>query len=504
MPAKKEGLHLEYISADYREEPVLNHFSMNVFSGEICGVYAGTGAEMHCLIKVLEGSIIPKQGRVTIKGLPLHSDEGVIPTSISIIRKTSCLIDSLSVAENLNGPVFQNFYIHSPLLMKQALELSHQFDLALEPQVCAAHLSIVQRVTVELARALQNGSSVVVLENPSAFLSDHDTQQLVPVLNQLRNQGMVILVIDSVMDVLRTLCPRTILMHQGQDRWEFRGEKLNDAVLQHLIPSQSPSQIQPTQQQCNQDWKNPTPELHFIKTEFTSDTLVKAFSFVPDLRSWNQNGIPWDKKIVSVYQEQLQIWVNPDGKEIESFRQIISGSVAPKGSFSFPKETTQHINEQVFQNNRISIIAEDPGHSQIFDTLPAVDNFAFGIGMRVPNFWHRRTLRRHFIQKFAHLFPKRDATSLWRSAGHFDTEERLTMVYLRALIFAPHAVIVFKPLASTNPQHHPTILKLLQMLLDQGTGILVISSSNWEAASISSLIQATTQKMPPFALKNRL
>ena len=490
MPAKTEGLHLEYICADFREEPVLDHFSMNVFSGEICGVYAGTGAEMHCLIKVLEGSIIPKQGRVTIKGFPLHSDEGIIPTSISIIRKTSCLIDSLSVAENLNGPVFQNFYIHSPQLMKQALELSHQFDLALEPQVCAAHLSIVQRVTVELARALQNGSSVVVLENPSAFLSDHDTQQLVPVLNQLRTQGMVILVIDSVMDVLRTLCPRTILMHQGQDRWEFRGEKLNEAVLQHLIPAQYPSQLHPTQQKCIHDLKNQFPAHQNLGCSGENP----AFSFVPDQK------LPK----MTIFQEHLQIWVNPDGKEIESFRQIISGSVTPKGSFYFPKGKARHINEQVFQKNRISIITEDPGHTQIFSTLPAVDNFAFGIGMRVPNFWHRRTLRRHFIQKFAHLFPHREATNLWKSAGNFDTEERLTMVYLRALIFAPKALIVFKPLASTNPQHHPTILHLLQMLLDQGTGILVISSSNWEAASISSLMEATTKKMPPFALKESL
>jgi D-xylose transport system ATP-binding protein len=190
--------------------------------GEIHALCGENGAGKSTLIKLLAG-IHPHgsyEGEVRIDGHPAHfrSIRDAEAAGIAVITQEFALVDELSIAENIflgreprRGPTIDWLALH-----RRTTALLREFDLHLDPATPVRELGIGQKQLLEILRALDKRSRILVLDEPTAALPDHEVGVLLAHLRRLRERGTACIYISHKLDEVFTLADRITVLRDGQ------------------------------------------------------------------------------------------------------------------------------------------------------------------------------------------------------------------------------------------------------------------------------------------------
>ncbi len=231
-------LHLTGIEKSFPGVKALRGVSVRLEPGSIHALLGENGAGKSTLIKVITGVHAPDAGSVVVDGRNTRfaSPTEAIAAGIGVVHQERNLIPRFSVGENLlldrvaTGAVKPVDY---PALHAEAAKWLRLLDLDIDPRLPVSRLNVATMQMVEIARALSLQSRVLLLDEPTASLTRHETDALLHVLRRLRDQGVAIAFVSHKLEEVQALCDTVTVLRDGQnacDALPLAGMRREDLV----------------------------------------------------------------------------------------------------------------------------------------------------------------------------------------------------------------------------------------------------------------------------------
>jgi ribose transport system ATP-binding protein len=213
-------ISIRHLSKNFGRVAALNDVSLDVHSGEILGICGENGAGKSTLVKILTGVYRPDKGVVLVGGepaaiaTPRHAQE----CGIAIVSQELSLCPDLSVGDNIwLGSLRVPFLHKRPELRQQAAEtlaLLGADHIHFDAPV--ASLSMGERQLVEIARMLVRDARVLILDEPTATLTDVEIDRIFAALLALKREGRSVLYITHRLAEVFEICDRVAVMRNGE------------------------------------------------------------------------------------------------------------------------------------------------------------------------------------------------------------------------------------------------------------------------------------------------
>ena len=189
-------------------------------AGEIHALAGENGAGKSTLMNIIDGILQPDSGTIRIDGQPVLIDGPAMAQRLGIgfVHQEIALCDDISVAENIfMAQTAQSRRLlmgGADLIAKAAEVLAPLADI--DPRLPAGKLSISQQQLVEIAKALTLDCRILILDEPTAALTEHEAQKLFGIMRRLADRGIGIIYITHRMAEIFQNCDRVTVMRDGQ------------------------------------------------------------------------------------------------------------------------------------------------------------------------------------------------------------------------------------------------------------------------------------------------
>ena len=219
MPAT---LELAGIGKSFPGVRALQDVSVRVAAGSIHALLGENGAGKSTLIKVITGVHPPDSGTMRIDGREVRfaHPTDAIAAGIGVVHQERNLIPRFSVGENL---LLERIALGTvrPIafsdLHAEATRWLRMVGLAIDPRRRVAGLSVATMQMIEIARALSLQSRVLLLDEPTASLTPHETEALLAILRRLRDQGVAIVFVSHKLEEVMALCDTVTVLRDGRN-----------------------------------------------------------------------------------------------------------------------------------------------------------------------------------------------------------------------------------------------------------------------------------------------
>ena len=215
-------LELHGITRRFPGVLALDSVDLALEAGEIHALAGENGAGKSSLIKILCGADRPDAGRMQLSGAPYapQSPQDAMRAGIRVVHQELQMLDELSVAENLLFealPRNRLGLVDKAAMARRARELLALVGLDdLAPATRVATLGMAQRQLIEIAKALSGRSRLLILDEPTATLTPRETDRLLKLMRELRDQGVTVLFVSHHLQELFEVCDRVTVLRNGR------------------------------------------------------------------------------------------------------------------------------------------------------------------------------------------------------------------------------------------------------------------------------------------------
>ena len=216
--------NLQAIHIDKRFPGVnaLTDVSIDFYPGEVHALLGENGAGKSTLIKILSGVYTPTSGKVVFEGNEMHftAPGEALNKGIAVIHQELSIANDLTVAENVflgaeprinNGPLLDRAKMNRDT---QAL-LDYMKVTNIKATDIARDLTAAQQQMVEIAKVISKKAKVVIMDEPTSSLSEHEINALFEQLDNLRNNQVTVIYISHRMAEIFRMCDRATILRDG-------------------------------------------------------------------------------------------------------------------------------------------------------------------------------------------------------------------------------------------------------------------------------------------------
>ncbi|MBK1856406.1 sugar ABC transporter ATP-binding protein [Verrucomicrobiaceae bacterium 5K15] len=250
-------LQLKNITKRYPGVVALNDVSLDVIEGEVHALVGENGAGKSTLIKTCTGAITPNEGSVVIQGQEFTSLTPKVSEQmgVSVIYQEFNLVDELSVAENifLGRAIRKGLVIDRKAMENKAAEIFKQFDIKIDPAELVGNLTVGYQQLVEIAKAVSQDAKMLIMDEPSAPLTQTEVEALYVMVEKLKAAGVTIVYISHRMDEIFRLSDRITVLRDGEKVKTMNTSDTNLDDLVTLMVGRELTATYPSRNKCISD-----------------------------------------------------------------------------------------------------------------------------------------------------------------------------------------------------------------------------------------------------------
>lgn len=228
---------LDGLSKHYGAVQAVDDVSMQAHSREILAIVGENGAGKSTLMRMLAGIEAPDAGEIRIDGEPVILDTSAtaVAHGISFVPQEMTLCTDMTVAENTTmGDHLSISWGRYDRKLARERARDRLTTLGLRNLPVSVHvssLSLVERAFVQIARALRPETRILIMDEPTAPMSNDDADRLLAVLRTIAERGVAVLYISHRLEEVLRLADRAIVLRDGALVAEFRGEQITTSAL---------------------------------------------------------------------------------------------------------------------------------------------------------------------------------------------------------------------------------------------------------------------------------
>ena len=217
----KNLLTVKDLTVNVEEKEILHGVDLSVGAGEVHVLMGPNGAGKSTLMKVLSGVHQADSGEILWEGKPvqIHSTTEATAMGISIIYQELNLMPNMSIRENIflgRENRKARFFVDFQKTSELAKTYTDMVGLTADVNTLVKDLSIAQRQMVEVAKALSTNAKLIVMDEPTSSLTDRETEILMNVIRNLRDQGVTVVFISHRLSELFEISDRITVLRDGE------------------------------------------------------------------------------------------------------------------------------------------------------------------------------------------------------------------------------------------------------------------------------------------------
>lgn len=236
--ARAPLIQVRELSKTFGSNRALDRVSLQIHPAEVVALLGANGAGKSTLVKILAGSQRADGGEIYIDGQPRQFSSPLSARRVGIVavhqQINEGIAPGLSVAENLLLDELckpdADFWLNRKRLLERAASIAAGLGLVLPLEQPIEHLGQAERQLVVLARAFALQPRLLILDEPTAALSDAEAQRLFGLIDTLRSRGVAIVYISHRLSDLQRVADRAIVLRDGRLAGEFSARQLPEAV----------------------------------------------------------------------------------------------------------------------------------------------------------------------------------------------------------------------------------------------------------------------------------
>jgi len=196
----------------------VNDLSFDLHQNEVLGLIGPNGSGKTTMMNLISGALKPSSGEIRLDGenIAVASTSQIAIKGVARTFQIVRMLPGMTVLENvMAGGVFGHDRRWGAELHDHARALLHRVGIQSSPDAPVSALTYIDQKRVELARALASNPKVLLLDEWLAGLNPTELKVGITLIAQLRAEGRTIVVVEHVMDAIRSLCDRCVVMSSG-------------------------------------------------------------------------------------------------------------------------------------------------------------------------------------------------------------------------------------------------------------------------------------------------
>jgi len=449
----------------------LDHVNFQLRPGEVHVLLGENGAGKSTLIKVLSGAYLAEEGDIYIDGqkVDIKSPHAAIEKGLRFIYQELNLIRDIDIARNMflgMEPMRPGMpgVVDQAKLYKQAGELLKGFHIDLDLRQVVGRLSVTQQKMVEIARALTTQAKVLVLDEPTDVLEDQSRKDLFQIIRQLKQEhGISFIYISHRYREVYEVGDRVTILRDGKNEGTYDIKGLGfDSMIEHMIGGQIKKQYP--------DLTAPAEDVALRVENLTRKNVLHEISL-----SVKKGEILGVTGLMGAGKTEL-------GRAIAGVDAFDSGDIFVQG-----KKVRCTSPEQAIRNG-IAYLPEDRKTQGLIQDHSIRNNYAFPSLNRLSR---AGLVQYNRIGKEAKAYMERlniKAPNMFTTARQLSGGNQQKLVVAKWLGAQSQVLIFDEPTRGIDINGRREIYRVMEELLEQGVGILMLTSDYTEALEMSHRI----------------
>ena len=220
--AETSIVEMRGIEKSFNGIQVLNKAAFSLRRGEIHALMGGNGAGKSTLMKILTGVYTKDAGTVLLGGqeVDFAGPGDAERHGVAMIFQEFSLVPTLTVAQNIflkrEPRAARGMFVNDATAIRRSREILAELGEDIDPRTPVERLSVGHCQMVEIAKALSKNARILVMDEPTASLSDNETSTLFRLIDRLRKSGIGIVYISHRMAEIFAICDRVTVMRDGE------------------------------------------------------------------------------------------------------------------------------------------------------------------------------------------------------------------------------------------------------------------------------------------------
>jgi ABC-type sugar transport system ATPase subunit len=447
----------------------LSAVSFSLAAGEIHAICGENGAGKSTFVKVLMGILQPDQGVIAIGGEPIvvRNPQHAQSLGLGFVAQELSLAPRLSILDNIwlgsaDVPLFHRT-AQLRARARAALDALDLGDWDLDRPV--AELTVGQRQLVEIARLLARDARILILDEPTATLTDAEIERILGVLKTLRGQGRSIIYVTHRLGEVFALCDRITVLRNGEHVATNAVAAMTRPDLVALMLGRAAGEMYPTVTARGAASSGVTVERLNVPQQVRDVSLAAPSGKITCIVGQIGSGATVVTRAIAGLVENATGAVRLNG------RPLPPGSV--RGCV----------------DNNVLFLSEDRAAEGVFHQMRVLDNL---VASSLPRHATLGVLSWPALRRLAARMVARlgiDRRRLGLSAGHLSGGNQQKLLFARALREAGVGVLVMnEPTRGIDVGARADIYRLMRELCDQGFVLIVASSDLEEVVGIADIV----------------
>lgn len=457
--AEKSLLELKGVTKSFPGVRALNKADFSLKAGEVHALFGENGAGKSTLINIISGVLQPDVGTLSLTGeeLQFKNVQEARAHGISAMFQEFSLAPDLTVSENLllgSEPRAFGMFIRRRAAKKTAAEALLRLGFRLDPNEITGHLGRAEQQLVEMAKALLTHPRILILDEPTASLSERETETLFQTIRELKSRGTAIIYITHRVREIWEIADRITVMRDGTHVGTVKVAQTNEDQLIEMMTGRKVDDLYP-----------PIPhsgtEIRLEMCRVTSrDGRVKDVSI--EVRAGEIVGLAG---LVGCGKSEI-------GRLCFGLGEVAEGSISVNG------EGVKDINPRAMLKRGECYITSDRRGEGLLLERSTQENITLA-ALQKPQVSTRGVLRMMREPALARRLAEQvrlRPLNLARAAGHFSGGNQQKILVARALAVGADIVIFDEPTVGVDVAARAEIYRIMAELVRAGKSILMISS----------------------------
>ena len=472
----EEFLRIEHVSKKFGDFYANKDIDLTIRKGEVHTLLGENGAGKSTLMNVLIGLYQPTAGSIYLNGKKVRIDSPAqaVKLGIGMVHQHFMLVEAMTVFENiiLGDRNTKGIFIDREARKKEILELSQRYGLDVELDKPITEIAVGAQQRVEILKALYRGAELLILDEPSAALTDIEVEGLFDIMRKLTGEGKSIIFISHKMREVLRISDRITILRAGQtvctlDRDATNGEELANLMIgRELTPSHYEKITQPGE-----------PVVSLEKVDYHKESKHNGLSGVS----------------LTVGRGEIVGIAGVDGNGQSQLAQVVTGVLTPDaGRVDLKGSHVAQFTPNGFILESVSHIPEDRNKMGLIGNMTVKDNIVLK-STDTPRFSSARgfCLKKRAIRAYAEEMKEKydiRCTSVEQEARNLSGGNQQKVILARELEGKPDLLVAVHPTRGLDIGATRFIHDTMVEAREKGCGVLLISADFDEILEVSDRI----------------
>ncbi|MCI1209802.1 MAG: ABC transporter ATP-binding protein [Treponema sp.] len=473
---------MEHITKQFGSVYANRDITFSVAEGEVHTLLGENGAGKSTLMNILSGLYQPSDGAIIFNGKKVRIDSPAraVEYGIGMVHQHFMLVEAMTVFENIILGLHRSepaknkhsIFIKKDTLKKEILSLAEKYGLELDLDKDISEISVGEQQRVEILKVLYRGARLLILDEPTAVLTDTEARGLFKIIRHLTEEHKSVIFISHKMREVLSISDRITILREGQTvgtvlKNETSADELAQLMMGHKLADQT-----------------------YIKEEKRKDALLE-FKHVDYNHLSRHSGL--SDICLSVSSGEIVGIAGVDGNGQSQLAQIAAGILKPDGgTINLQKNTVQSFTPSFFIDRHVALIPEDRGRMGLVGAMtieenlilkdPGNSSFSWGNGF----FLNWKKIDRYAEQ----LKEKYDirCENINQEVRNLSGGNQQKVILARELDANPDVLIAVHPTRGLDIGAAEYIHDKIIQERDRGCGVLLISADFDEILKLSTRI----------------